>query len=248
MSLDLKLVFLSTLTTVLMSSVCIMPVFANDIVKTNIMSEDGFVMSGKAVHTTQILSEDEFYRAKFNRFIPQPSKSTKVNYEYWDYVLDGMVIDQGLSDRVRRFKPFGFKNGRMTMPTGHTSPFRLEGSLVAFSEVAKMPEFRADIKAYCKELEQLGTDIDIASLSRDEQLAYWFNLHNVAVFDIILSNFPKHDLSWMKINGEPFDEAKILTVKGVQISLKDIRHNIVYRNWDDPIVIYGFFPWIYWRP
>ncbi len=179
--------------------------------------------------------------SEFDGFIPQPNKATRIDYTFWDGVLYDTLIDLGPSDRVRRVRTAGFFNGKRHVEVGHTSPYRLEGSLVGFAEVFQMRDFRNDIHTYRKELEQLASDIDIASLSRDEQLAFWFNLHNVAVYDIILQTYAKHNLDWVKIDGQRFDEAKVLNIKGVDLSLQDIRQNIVYRNWDDPVVMYGFF-------
>ena len=43
------------------------------------------------------------------------------------------------------------------------------------------------------------------------------------------------------VGSEPLDEARFITVKGVPVSLRDIRENIVFRHWKDPKVIYGFW-------
>jgi len=186
-------------------------------------------------------SDVQAYQAEFDRFIPKPQKSTKIDYTFWDGVIFDTIIDLGPSDRIRRVKPRGFFNGKRYVEVGHTSPFRLEGSLIGFSEAYEMLDLKRDIHAYRKELEQLATDIDITTLSRDEQLAFWFNLHNVAVYDILLQRRLKHDLDWYKIKGQRYDDAKVLNINGAALSLKDIRHNIVYRNWEDPVVMYGFF-------
>jgi len=78
-------------------------------------------------------------------------------------------------------------------------------------------------------------------MSRNEQLAYWFNLHNVTMIVKIVEEYPVRRPSKLKVNGVPLDEAKILMVKNVPLSLKDIRERIVYPNWKNPNVIYGFF-------
>jgi len=39
----------------------------------------------------------------------------------------------------------------------------------------------------------------------------------------------------------PLDAAKIVTINGVPLSARDIRTRIVYPNWKDPRVIYGFW-------
>ena len=41
--------------------------------------------------------------------------------------------------------------------------------------------------------------------------------------------------------GVPLDEAKFITLRGIPVSLRDIREDIVFRNWTNPKVIYGFW-------
>lgn len=96
---------------------------------------------------------------------------------------------------------------------------------------------------YRRDLERLGTEYDIASLSRNEQLAFWMNLHNVTVIEQLATNYPVRSPSRLKVGAEnlPLDQAKILNVAGVPLSLHDIRTKIVFPNWNDPDVIYGFF-------
>ena len=40
---------------------------------------------------------------------------------------------------------------------------------------------------------------------------------------------------------EPLDEARFITLRGVPVSLREIREKIVFRHWKDPKVIYGFW-------
>ena len=48
------------------------------------------------------------------------------------------------------------------------------------------------------------------------------------------------DIKPLKGSDARLHDAKILTIDGTALSLRDIRENIVYRNWQDPTVIYGF--------
>jgi len=78
---------------------------------------------------------------------------------------------------------------------------------------------------------------------RDDQLAYWYNLHNVALISLIAENYPvkyPERIKPLKKNPETLHDAKILTISGVPLSLRDIREKIVYPNWKNPLVIYGF--------
>lgn len=122
---------------------------------------------------------------------------------------------------------------------GHQSRYRLEGNRVMFSFFND--ELRNMVADYRLELEQLGNQIDITTLPRNEQLAYWLNLHNVAVMEKIAQEWPIRQPREIEIDGIPFDQAKFITVRGVTMSPHDIRHQIVFRNWENPKVIYGFW-------
>lgn len=94
---------------------------------------------------------------------------------------------------------------------------------------------------YRQDLERTGSNLDLQSLPRNEQLAFWLNLHNVAMIEQIALAWPIRQPRDITIDGVPLDDAKFITVDGVAMSLKDIRTQIVYPNWKDPRVIYGFW-------
>ena len=176
----------------------------------------------------------------FDRFSPKPSASpARLDYSFWDEALSYMVLSMGVSTREGASRPNPGIGSRRIY--GHDSRMRLEGNRVVFgyltaNEIAPLSEYRAD-------LERIGGEIDIASLPRDEQLAYWMNLHNVAVTEQIGLNYPMRSPSRLKLGPDatPLDETPFITVGGVSMSPKDIRTKIVFPNWDDPRVIYGFF-------
>ncbi|MDJ0979737.1 MAG: DUF547 domain-containing protein [Erythrobacter sp.] len=162
----------------------------------------------------------------------------RIDYGIWDYALKQMVVWMGPSLRKR---PAIFQQavaqGRLR--AGHNSRFRTEGALVAFSRMDQ--EAIASFGLYRQELEQVADTLDISTLPRNEQLAFWLNLHNVAMVEKIAENWPFRQPRALMIDGVPLDEAKFLNVRSVAMSLRDIRENIVYANWRDPKVIYGFW-------
>jgi len=87
--------------------------------------------------------------------------------------------------------------------------------------------------------------MDITRLSKDEQLAFWFNLHNVALIEKISQEYPEDVPSTLlfDVNGSKvlLDDLKFIEIRGKKISLRNIREDIVFSNWSDPRVIYGFF-------
>ncbi len=177
----------------------------------------------------------------FSKFKPAPSKSTRLDYSLMDEALGYIVLDLGPSLRSRLPKPKPKTGTRFVH--GHTSPYRMEGTRVTFDYITD--GFLEGLTEYRKELERIGTRVDIAKLSRNEQLAYWFNLHNVTVLEQLSLAYPIEEPRRIKVAMDgvrtPLDKAKILNVKDQALSLHDIRENIVFPNWRDPVVFYGFY-------
>lgn len=177
---------------------------------------------------------------EFGKFVPHPTgKETTIDYSFLDDALRYMVLNMGPSTRDGLGKPPARLGSRMTY--GHDSRVRLEGNRVAFSFLTE--DAITPLTSYREDLERLGAELDIASLPRNEQLAYWINLHNVAVIEQIARNYPVQYPSRLKLGAEktPLDETRFITVAGVAMSPRDIRTKIVFPNWQDPNVIYGFF-------
>ncbi|TNE54951.1 MAG: DUF547 domain-containing protein [Sphingomonadales bacterium] len=174
----------------------------------------------------------------FDRFVPGArNNGYRIDYTAWNEALSYLVFSMGRSIRENPGRPDATLGSRRLF--GHDSRYRLEGNRVMFSFFT--PELRQLITDYRQELEETASTIDLQSYPRNEQLAFWINFHNVALMDMIAREWPVRQPSSIEIDGVPLDQAKFLTVQGVKMSLHDIRHQIVYRNWKDPRVIYGFW-------
>lgn len=172
------------------------------------------------------------------QFVPHPNgRNIRLDYEVLDDALGGTVIRFGPSTRRYMSRPRAQTGSRYV--NGHTSGYRLEGSRVSFSFFSK--EYLEELVAYREDLERIANQIDLTGMPRDEQLAFWFNLHNVALIEQVSKQYPKKRPSKLKVDGVALDEAKILNIKNTPLSLRDIRERIVYPNWSQPEVIYGFF-------
>lgn len=174
------------------------------------------------------------------QFTPRPDGSrTRLDYAVWDEALDFFVLRMGRSTREGAPSVAPAPGTRRTY--GHNSRYRMEGNRVVFSYLE--PEIIASLSEYRADLERIGSEIDITTLPRNEQLAYWINLHNVAIIEQIAQNWPVTQPSRMEVGetDQTLDEAKFITVAGTALSPKDIRTRIVYANWSDPVVMYGFF-------
>ena len=178
--------------------------------------------------------------ADFARFVPKSEAiQTSLDYAVWDDALRYMVFRMGRSSREAAPSVEVGLTGRIKR--GHQSRYRLEGNRVIFSFLEQ--DIIDSLTAYKKDLESIADQIDISSLPRNEQLAYWINLHNAAVIEQLAQQYPIRSPSLAKFGPDqlPLDEAKVISVNGVAMSPRDIRTRIVYPNWNDPKVIYGFF-------
>jgi Protein of unknown function, DUF547 len=176
---------------------------------------------------------------EFAKFKPQPKSELKIDYTFLDDILNNLVFLTGVSTRQIASKPEAIVGSRFVWE--HTSPLRQEGNKIPFSKLNQ--SHIATLQEYKRELEDLSLSVNIASLSKNEQLAYWINLHNVTVIMLIAENYPVLQPSKLRVGPQKdmMHDAKVISVNGSKISLRDIRENIVFPNWKDAKVIYGFF-------
>ncbi|MFM7403028.1 MAG: DUF547 domain-containing protein [Erythrobacter sp.] len=171
-------------------------------------------------------------------FAPSQAPNTnKIDYSIWDEAMKNVVISMGPSLREGAPRPDASFGTRRQY--GHVSRYRLEGTRVMFSFLNA--EVIGSFTEYRKDLENTANLVDIQSLSRNEQLAYWINLHNVAMVEQIANAWPVRQPREIMVGGVPLDDARFITVEGIKLSPRDIREKIVYRYWKDPVVIYGFW-------
>lgn len=175
----------------------------------------------------------------YAQFSPNPQKLTRINYDTWDSLLEEMVLNSGPSSRKRMSRPAPITGSRLAR--GHLSAYRLEGNRIPYSQITA--EYQGYISDYKNDLERIGTEVDIAKLSKNEQLSFWLNLHNVAMVEQLIKAYPLREPRTEKIGKSKvlLNDAKIITVRGTSLSLRDIREKIVYPNWRNPKVIYGFY-------
>lgn len=176
----------------------------------------------------------------FSVFVPKDqANGVKLDFATWDDMLGAIVFNMGPSTRQSASTPTPPTGTRFVQ--GHDSPLRLEGNRVFFSFMND--ELIDALTEYKKDLIAIGDRYDIAAMAKNQQLAYWINLHNVTVIEAVARNYPVKRPSSLKFGEDKalLDEALLVTIRGVPLSLKDIREEIVYKNWSSPRVIYGFF-------
>ena len=99
-------------------------------------------------------------------------------------------------------------------------------------------EDKAALEGYIETLSNAGPP----SGTKEEIMAYWFNLYNAETINVILENYPVTSIR--KIGGSfvskgPWND-KTLTVQGKPFSLNNIEHDTVRATYDEPRVHYAF--------
>ncbi len=177
--------------------------------------------------------------ASLERFQAQnPDSNQVIDFEAWSEILNDIVLRVPASRRIAgRGRP---QSTGSNIYRGNASRYRFEGNRVIYHLMDD--SYEAAIRDFRIAMEDLPNRLDFESLSSDQQLAYWFNLHNAAVIEQVMGRYPESRINRTRAldSSESVFEAKILNVAGVPLSLDDIRLRIVYPQWDDPRVIYGF--------
>ncbi len=86
--------------------------------------------------------------------------------------------------------------------------------------------------------------INVASLNRKEQLAYWINLYNALTVRVVIHFYPVDSIQDINLSGGLFGLAgpwdkDLIRINGEMISLNDIKHRILRPIWRDPRLHYA---------
>lgn len=175
-------------------------------------------------------------------FTPRTSKNGQIGYQAWSELLGDIILYMGPSTRTT-FKAPPRETGTRLHRT-HISPFRLEGNKVLYPYMHD--NIKSAVNNYVSELEEIGNRVDIPAMPRNEQLAYWINLHNAVVINEVTKNYPgpkrrPENIQPIEGSDATLHIAKLITIDNVALSLKDIRERIVYPNWKNPDVAMAFY-------
>lgn len=81
----------------------------------------------------------------------------------------------------------------------------------------------------------------VSTLPRSEQFCLWANLYNAITIQVVLSRYPVRSIRDIKSNPlalGPWRDKRV-TVQNVRLSLDDIEHGILRKQWREPRVHYA---------
>jgi len=177
--------------------------------------------------------------ARFSEY--KTSSKSKIDFSPFTDVLQATVLPLGQSKSILGTEGKSKKFVNSNISFGNYGPSRFEGNRLFLHSMGEDYEmYYSDLIAG---LENLSNSRPLSSFSKDAQLTYWLNLHNMIVIRKLIREYPIRKLNGFKKGkrGNPaFWDQKVVTIDGVPLSLTDIER-IVIGNWDSPLVIYGFF-------
>lgn len=126
-----------------------------------------------------------------------------------------------------------------TAPVDHSAYDRLLKKHVNTQGLVDYKGFKADEKVFNAYLDQLSKNPPASSWSKKEQMAYWINAYNAYTIRLILNHYPVKSIkdigSKIKI---PFVTtpwaAKFITIGNEKMSLDNIEHGTLRKQFDDP--------------
>ena len=168
-----------------------------------------------------------------------PGSEYSIDYSDLDLILKGSVLNMGPSTHKPPITRFARATGSR-IQVGNTRMTNQEGNRVMI-HAFEAPEL-AYLKKIRDEILAVPTNLPLEHLSKNEQLAYWFNLHNVIVLAKISEEYPVTYLNnFFDTNGrDSFLNQKQFSFNNTLISLADIQQHVL-TNWNNPVVIYGFY-------
>lgn len=168
-------------------------------------------------------------------FNHDPSSFKTVDHSNWSKILTATVHVAGSRKwGGARINPAANTGSRLKGKYGGTERMKIN----RIPYVLLRDLHRLAIDRYIRDVQRVA----VSKLDRDEQLAFWLNLHNAYVYKIVAGEFPIRKMKGLRLGTKKTASvwsARSLEIEGVKLSLDDIREDILFAVWDDPLVLYG---------
>jgi hypothetical protein len=132
-----------------------------------------------------------------------------------------------------------FRPGTPPPPVDHGAYNRLLKKHVDARGMVNYKGFKADEKTFDTYLKQLSENAPQSSWSKAERMAYWINAYNAFTIRLILNHYPVESIKDIGSKIQiPFVTtpwaSKFITIGGQKMSLDNIEHGTLRKQFDDP--------------
>lgn len=117
-----------------------------------------------------------------------------------------------------------------------------DGSRFLYEAFIRYPELLPELRQLRDSFVAIANSGRLTTLSDDEQLAYWLNLHNLLVIDLLAHRYPLKHLQALYQGEQAWLHQPLITVGGTALSLADIKFaKVLPLAKGRTEVIYGFY-------
>lgn len=170
----------------------------------------------------------------------EPGSKFSISYGDVDAILKYMVVNVGRSSRDVAPPPRAKTGTRMRAKVSRST--LTEGNRFYFEEFKANEDYVKALHNVRLSLEAIPGRMPLEHFNRTEQLAYWLNLYNITMLDLLVGIYPERDLEKELVGRKSFLDDKVLNVAGVALSLNDIQFSILANNYPgDARIMYGLF-------
>ncbi|MGY8985038.1 MAG: DUF547 domain-containing protein [Sphingomonadales bacterium] len=165
-----------------------------------------------------------------------PNETSTVDHSYWGAILEKIVIEGSLKNS-RRFRSEPKTTSKLK-PSSQSSPLKKGINLISYDLVSKSIGARKAVSDYIKYLETFKP----TALSRDEQIAFWLNLHNSVFVRTVLNEYPIRNMQKLGIEKREtaeFYQTKRVNIEDQSLSLYEIEQITILIGGGDLMVPYG---------
>ncbi len=168
--------------------------------------------------------------------VNNPKETEVIDHSYWGAILEKIVIEGSL-ENSRKFRSVPKTTSKLK-PTSQSSPLKKGINLISYELVSKSIRARKAVSDYIKYLETFKP----TSLSKDQQIAFWLNLHNSVFVRTMLSKYPVRNMKKLGIEKRgtaEFYQTKRVNIEGQDLSLYEIEQIVLLIGEGDQMVPYG---------
>ncbi len=175
-----------------------------------------------------------------------PNSVYKITYDDLNNLYRSSVLPIGRSTREMAESPKASVGTRLRPKVNRLTS--LESNRFLFESYGS-EKHRQIIKNIRLSLQTVPDELPLSDFKKEEQLAYWLNLYNIALLESLVQIYPKRSLKNYFRQNDSFFFEKNITVAGIKLSLNDIQNTILWEKFNgNPLIIYGLYQGIVGGP
>lgn len=165
-----------------------------------------------------------------------PNETETIDHSYWGLILSKIVIE-GNEKSAKLFKTPPPTTSRIAQ-INQSGPLKKGINLISYELVGKSETAKAAVKEYVGYLQTFNP----LALNKNEQLAFWLNLHNSVFVESILNEYPVKSMRKLGIekrNQAEFYQKKRVNIEGRDLSLYDLETIVLLVGNGNLLIPYG---------